>query len=102
MHALCRSFLEHLGPGHESGDHEMMPFLVKMDRLFELFVVRWLEKHLPSGFLIQSQEQMLMDANHDIKFKIDLSYMKKEPVAAPLSWTRNTNRSNRLHRTFSR
>jgi 5-methylcytosine-specific restriction enzyme subunit McrC len=73
MHALCRFFLEHLGPGHETGDHEMMPILVKMDRLFELFVVRWLEKHLASGFLIQSQEQVIIDANLDIKFKIDIS-----------------------------
>ncbi|MDD2756172.1 MAG: restriction endonuclease [Methanothrix sp.] len=73
MHALCRFFLEHLGPGHETGDHEMMPFLVKMDRIFELFVVRWLEKHLASGFLIQSQEQVIIDANLDIKFKIDIS-----------------------------
>ena len=73
MHALCRFFLEHMGPGHESGDHEMIPFLVKMDRLFELFVARWLKEHLPSGFSIQLQEQIIVDSNLDIKFKIDLS-----------------------------
>jgi 5-methylcytosine-specific restriction enzyme subunit McrC len=75
MHALCRFFLEHLGPGHETGEHEMMPFLVKMDRLFELFVARWLEGHLPPGFSIQSQEQIIIDADLDIKFKIDLSIL---------------------------
>ncbi len=75
MHALCRFFLEHMGPGHESGDHEMIAFLVKMDRLFELFVARWLKEHLPSGFSIQLQEQIIIDSNMDIKFKIDLSIL---------------------------
>jgi 5-methylcytosine-specific restriction enzyme subunit McrC len=53
----------------------MVPFLVKMDRLYELFVARWLKEHLPSGFSIQSQEQVIIDANLDIKFKIDLSLL---------------------------
>ncbi|MDQ1261150.1 MAG: 5-methylcytosine-specific restriction enzyme subunit McrC, partial [Euryarchaeota archaeon] len=75
MHVLCRFFLEHRGPSHETGDRKMMPFLVKMDRLFELFVARWLKEHLPSGFSIQSQEQVIIDANLDIKFKIDLSIL---------------------------
>ena len=75
MHALCKFFLVHRGPGHETGEHEMIPFLVKMDRLFELFVSRWLEGHLPSGFSIQSQEQIKIDADLDIKFKIDLSIL---------------------------
>ncbi len=100
MHALCRFFLEHRGPGHETGDHKMMPFLVKMDRLYELFVARWLEEHLPKGFSIQSQEQVIIDYNLDIKFKIDLSifndktgrcafvmdtkYKSKQPSAADI------------------
>jgi 5-methylcytosine-specific restriction enzyme subunit McrC len=77
MHTLCRFFLEHRGPSHETGDRKMMPFLVKMDRLFELFVARWLKEHLPSGFSIQSQEQVIIDANLDIKFKIDLSMLNE-------------------------
>jgi len=44
-----------------------------MDRLYELFVARWLEEHLPKGFSIQSQERVIIDYNLDIKFKIDLS-----------------------------
>ena len=78
MHALCRFFLEHRGPGHETGDREMMPFLVKMYRLYELFVARWLKEHLPSGFSIQSQEQVIIDSNLDLKFKIDLSIFNEK------------------------
>ena len=78
MHALCRFFLEHRGPGHETGDRKMMPFLVKMYRLYELFVAKWLEEHLPSGFSIQSQEPVIIDSNLDIKFKIDLSIFNEK------------------------
>ena len=44
----------------------MMPFLVKMYSLYELFVARWLKEHLPSGFSIQSQEQVVIDSDLEI------------------------------------
>lgn len=79
MHALCRFFLENRGPGHESGDRRMIPFLVNMASLYELFVARWLEKNLQEErYSIQSQEQVLIDRNLDIKFRIDLSIFDKE------------------------
>ena len=79
MHALCRFFLEHRGPGHEAGDRKMVPFLVKMDRLYELFVARWLEKNLQGErYSIQSQEHVLIDQNLNINFRIDLSIFDRE------------------------
>lgn len=79
MHALCRFFLENRGPGHDVGDRRMIPFLVNMASLYELFVARWLEKNLQEErYSIQSQEHVLIDPNLDIKFRIDLSIFDKE------------------------
>ncbi len=72
MHAICRFFLENSGPRHEIGDHTMIPFLVDMDRLFELFVAEWLRIHLPPGYSIKSQEAISLDKKGTIVFRIDL------------------------------
>jgi 5-methylcytosine-specific restriction enzyme subunit McrC len=72
MHALCRFFLENSGPKHEIGNHTMIPFLVNMERLFELFMAEWLRKHLPPQFSIKSQEVISLDQEGTINFKIDL------------------------------
>ncbi|MGB7711229.1 MAG: restriction endonuclease, partial [Microcoleus sp.] len=42
LHALCRFFLENTGPSHETGDREMLPFLINMANLYEQFVAEWL------------------------------------------------------------
>jgi len=78
MHALCRFFLENCGPGHEAGNKKMIPFLINMERLFELFVARWLEAHLPKKFLIRSQERIEVDPHINITFKIDISIFDME------------------------
>jgi 5-methylcytosine-specific restriction enzyme subunit McrC len=79
MHALCRFFLECRGPGHEAGDRMMIPFLVNMNSLFELFVARWLEKNLQaSRYSVQCQEEVLIDPNLNINFRIDLSIFDSE------------------------
>ena len=72
MHALCRFFLENSGPKHEIGNHTMIPFLVNMARLFELFMAEWLRAHLPPQFSIKSQEVISLDQEGTINFKIDL------------------------------
>lgn len=46
LHSICRFFLEHRGPTHQQGDYAMMPFLMDMARLFELFVAEWLKQKL--------------------------------------------------------
>jgi 5-methylcytosine-specific restriction enzyme subunit McrC len=72
MHALCRFFLENSGPKHEIGDRTMIPFLVDMNHLFELFVAEWLKAHLPPQFSLKSQEVVSVDQKGTIEFEIDL------------------------------
>ena len=38
LHALCRFFLESTGPSHHSGPNRMVPFVLDMPHLYELFV----------------------------------------------------------------
>jgi 5-methylcytosine-specific restriction enzyme subunit McrC len=80
LHALCRFFLEHSGPSHEFGDRKMLPFLVNMERLYELFVAEWLKAHLPPNLGLRVQEKMDVGENHALSFKIDLV------LYDPLSW----------------
>ena len=72
LHALCRFFLEHTGPALQSGEHRMLPFLLSMPRLFELFVAEWLKVHLPPSLGIKIQEKVKIGDDHGLKFEIDL------------------------------
>lgn len=72
LHALCRFFLEHSGPMHETGEHAMLPFLIDMDRLFELFVAEWLKEKLPKEYTLKAQEDVDITADGDLQFRIDL------------------------------
>jgi 5-methylcytosine-specific restriction enzyme subunit McrC len=77
LHALCRFFLEQMGPSYEMGERPMLPFLVDMARLYERFVAEWLKAHretvlLPQGLDIKSQERLYVDEGKDIYFDIDL------------------------------
>lgn len=72
MHAICRFFLEQSGPSQESGDHTMLPFLVDMARLYELFVAEWLRVHLPANFKITAQERVHIGEFDELNFAIDL------------------------------
>ncbi|MDQ3815977.1 MAG: McrC family protein [Armatimonadota bacterium] len=72
LHALCRFFLEHTGPHHKRGDHAMLPFLVNMERLFEMFVAEWLKAHLPPDLVLQAQAPVQIDEHGHVSFQIDL------------------------------
>lgn len=72
LHALCRFFLENTGPSHIVGDRRMLPFLVNMSQLYELFVGEWLKAHLPPKWLIDLQQRVYIGANRALYFKIDL------------------------------
>jgi 5-methylcytosine-specific restriction enzyme subunit McrC len=72
MHALCRFFLEHSGPTHQLGDRTVLPFLVNMARLFELFVAEWLKTHLPENLTLKAQEKVAIGEAENLKFNIDL------------------------------
>jgi 5-methylcytosine-specific restriction enzyme subunit McrC len=72
MHALCRFFLNNSGPTHERGDRSMLPFLVNMSRLYELFVSEWLSAHLPDRVSLVPQERAYLDETSGLYFDIDL------------------------------
>src|ERR1043166_6397276 len=72
LHALCRFLLEHTGPGHSCGDRRMLPFLIDMSRLYELFVAEWLKQHLPTSLALQAQERVDIGPGDDLHFRIDL------------------------------
>jgi 5-methylcytosine-specific restriction enzyme subunit McrC len=72
LHALCRMFLEHSGPGYRGGDRNMLPFLVDMSRLYELFVAEWLNAHLPASVKLRRQERINIGETGTISFQIDL------------------------------
>jgi 5-methylcytosine-specific restriction enzyme subunit McrC len=72
MHDLCRFFLEHSGPSHETGTRHMMPFLIDMERLYERFVAEWLRKNLPDELMLKAQERVGVDSAGTINYKIDL------------------------------
>ena len=72
MHALSRFFLDQSGPTHDAGDRQIMPFLVNMAVLFELFVAEWLKINLPEGWLVDQQEVVYLGEDRDQNFRIDL------------------------------
>lgn len=77
LHALCRFFLEQSGPSHEMGDRKMLPFLVNMARLYELFVAEWLKAHQSKelsghSLKVKSQERVYLDQQKSLSFNIDL------------------------------
>ncbi len=72
LHVLCRFFLEHSGPSHDFGDRTMLPFLVNMERLYELFVAEWLKAHLPTTVMLKVQEKVNVGEGQGLTFKIDL------------------------------
>ncbi|XWK90481.1 MAG: restriction endonuclease [Phormidium sp.] len=63
LHALCRFFLENTGPSHEKGDRTMLPFLIDMAKLYELFVAEWLKENLPSHLFLKFQERINISSN---------------------------------------
>jgi 5-methylcytosine-specific restriction enzyme subunit McrC len=71
LHALCRFFLEHAGPGLEQGERRMIPFIVDMPKLFERFVALWMQTNSPE-FEVRPQYVARLDASEKLSFNIDL------------------------------
>ena len=86
LHALCRFFLDHIGPSHELGGREMLPFLVNMNHLYERFVARWLKENMPSDFDLKIQEKIDITEDGSLFFRIDIVIydMKTKTVIAVL------------------
>ena len=72
LHALCRFLLERSGPSHEMGDRTVLPFLVNMASLYELFVAEWLKVHLPFNVSLRAQEKVNIGEGDVLSFDIDL------------------------------
>jgi 5-methylcytosine-specific restriction enzyme subunit McrC len=72
LHALCHFFLSNTGPTHHDGQHDMVPFMVEMPKLFELFVAEWLKAHLPSNLRVRPQYNLPIAHNGSISFQLDL------------------------------
>lgn len=81
LHALCRFFLAQSGPSHLPGDQAMLPFLVDMARLYELFVAEWLRVHLPAHLELKTQEQVDLSPVNALHFQIDLSLYERSTGA---------------------
>jgi 5-methylcytosine-specific restriction enzyme subunit McrC len=72
MHALCRFFLEQLGPATNIGSHETVPFRINMPLLFEVFVEKWLRAHLAKEVALDSQYTAHLDQEGSFEFRADL------------------------------
>lgn len=78
LHGLCRFFLEHRGPTHHQGDNAMMPFLMDMARLFELFVAEWLKQHLPAEYELKEQHTVNFGDSGELQFRIDVVILDRK------------------------
>jgi 5-methylcytosine-specific restriction enzyme subunit McrC len=83
LHGLCRFFLEHRGPTHNLGDNAMMPFLMDMARLYELFVAEWLKQHLPEEYELKAQHNVNFGSGGELQFRIDVVILDRK-TSTPL------------------
>jgi len=77
LHALCRFFLDHTGPVNQTGEFEMLPFLVHMPALFELFVAEWLRQHVPDHLAVRAQHT-IGTSNNALRPRIDIVIYDRE------------------------
>jgi len=84
MHALCRFFLEQSGPSHRIGDRTMIPFLVDMAKLYELFVAEWLKAQKLPDFVVKSHDEVVIGQDGKIRFNIDLVVYERDSQKALL------------------
>ncbi len=88
LHGLARFFLEQRGPSHQLGERTMLPFLVDMARLFELFVAEWLRSHLPPELRLKEQHRVELDQANGLHFQIDLQL--EEATTGAVRWVLDT------------
>jgi 5-methylcytosine-specific restriction enzyme subunit McrC len=72
LHSLCRFFLDKAGPGYQTGEYSMLPFLIDMNELFEQFVAEWLRSHMPEEYSLQVQSRFAISGSYSLQFVIDL------------------------------
>lgn len=72
IHMLCKFFLEHSGPSINAGQTVMLPFIVNMPKLYEMFVAEWLKENLPTSIKMKTQESIRIGKYEELSFKIDI------------------------------
>lgn len=56
----------------------MMPFLMDMARLFELFVAEWLKQHLLEEYELKEQHTVNFGASGELQFRIDVVILDRK------------------------
>ena len=82
LHSLCRFIIELTGPDLGIGKNPMLPFLVEMPHLYELFVAEWLGSHLPREISLKTQYRSPIGEKRH--FTIDMLLVDTES-GAPLA-----------------
>lgn len=77
IHGLCRLIFEHAGPTVERGGSAFLPFALNMPVLFESFVAKWLQGHVPPEFRVREQFTTRLKANAEMSFRIDIVIEEK-------------------------
>jgi 5-methylcytosine-specific restriction enzyme subunit McrC len=83
MHSLCRFIMEFASPNLKDGNYSMLPYVINMSRLYELFVAEWLKAHTPKGLGVIAQDRVSYGSVDKLNFKIDLVLYAKS-TGAPL------------------
>lgn len=75
MHALCRFFLDNIGPAHESGERAVPGFLINMAALFERFVAEWMRSApelAEHGMRLAYQDRVVLHDSSRLTFIFDI------------------------------
>ena len=72
LHALCRFFLDQAGPSHVTGERHMVPFIVDMARLFELFVAECLTQHMGYPWRISPQKKVSVGDSDSLHWNVNI------------------------------
>ena len=51
----------------------MLPILVDMDRLFELFVVEWMKRIMPKRYVVREQDPVVLKMGQIVSINIDIT-----------------------------
>lgn len=76
IHRLCRLILEAVGADDHHGAHAMGSFVVDMNVLFERFVARWIDAHLPRGWTLSAQHPVQLDQAGAKRLRADLVLLR--------------------------
>jgi 5-methylcytosine-specific restriction enzyme subunit McrC len=73
LHALCRFFLDAAGPQLDSGEKQMVPFLIDAAGLYEKFVAAWLHRNATNDYVVSDQARVDFEGTPDMQARIDLT-----------------------------